>query len=254
MTEKTILILADGMRRDAPDACGSVFAKKFKEISVYRRERTVMPSVTLPCHMSLFHSVDPTRHGVLTNVYTPPVHPVTGLFELLKSKEKNCTYYYSFELLRDIGVTGALALSVFNDFYVYEHVDRKLTAQCIANTKEDKPDFVFLYLGEPDETGHKYGYMGKEYLESVRDAWDNIKCVFDAFKDEYNIIVTADHGGHDRIHGHDIPEDMEIASYMYGEVFKNCVDREISIIDLAPTIAKVYGIKAPHEWDGESLI
>ena len=42
MTEKTILILADGMRRDAPDACGSVFAKKFNEISVYRREISII--------------------------------------------------------------------------------------------------------------------------------------------------------------------------------------------------------------------
>ena len=40
--------------------------------------QTVMPSVTLPCHMSLFHSVEPLRHGTTDNVYMPQVRPVKG--------------------------------------------------------------------------------------------------------------------------------------------------------------------------------
>ena len=40
-----------------------------------------MPSVTLPCHMSLFHSVDPDRHGITTNGYVPQVRPIKGMFD-----------------------------------------------------------------------------------------------------------------------------------------------------------------------------
>ena len=65
MSEKVILILVDGMRPDGMMQCGNPFAQKLVENSTYSlNARTVMPSVTLPCHMSLFHSVDPERHGI----------------------------------------------------------------------------------------------------------------------------------------------------------------------------------------------
>ena len=68
MAEKVILILADGMRPDAMMTCGHPFVQKMKEMSTYSLSaQTVFPSVTLPCHVSLFHSVDPTRHGTTTN-------------------------------------------------------------------------------------------------------------------------------------------------------------------------------------------
>ena len=61
MSEKVFMILVDGMRIDAPDACGNEYAAQFGAKAKLLRERTVMPSVTLPCHMSLFHSVTPQR-------------------------------------------------------------------------------------------------------------------------------------------------------------------------------------------------
>ena len=41
------------------------------------------------------------------------------------------------------------------------------------------PDFVFLYLGEPDEVGHNEGWMSPAYLRSVRSAWDSIQQVLE---------------------------------------------------------------------------
>ena len=67
---KAVLILVDGMRPDGMTACGHPEVQKLMaEGKSTLRGRTVMPSVTLPCHMSLMHSVDPERHGVL---YAPP--------------------------------------------------------------------------------------------------------------------------------------------------------------------------------------
>ena len=53
---------------------------------------TVMPSVTLPCHMSLFHSVDPSRHGTTINIYAPQVRPINGLCEVIKNNGKNSAF------------------------------------------------------------------------------------------------------------------------------------------------------------------
>ena len=66
MSNKVLLILSDGLRPDSYDS----FMPDIMEHSKYNlKTRTLMPSVTLPCHMSLFHSVTPERHGILTNTY-----------------------------------------------------------------------------------------------------------------------------------------------------------------------------------------
>lgn len=90
---KAVLILVDGMRSDGMTACGHPEVQKLMaEGKSTLRGRTVMPSVTLPCHMSLMHSVDPERYGVLTNTFTPQVRPVTGLFaQLAKYDKKNAS-------------------------------------------------------------------------------------------------------------------------------------------------------------------
>ena len=86
---KAVIILVDGMR---PDGLMEIpYAKAMSEkASFTMNARTVYPSVTLPCHMSLFHSVDPSRHGVTTNTYTPQVRPVKGLCEVLNDNGKTC--------------------------------------------------------------------------------------------------------------------------------------------------------------------
>ena len=134
MSEKVFLILVDGMRIDAPDACGNDYVVQFKTKAKLLAERTVMPSVTLPCHMSLFHSVTPQRHGILTNTYVPQVHTVEGLVERLKAAGKTSAFYYSWQLLRDLCRPGNLSFGLFYEMYTYPHVDRLLTEEAIART------------------------------------------------------------------------------------------------------------------------
>ena len=68
MENKVVLVLVDGMRSEALLNCGHPYVPELIAQSAHALDaRTVMPSVTLPCHMSLFHSVDPDRHGILSN-------------------------------------------------------------------------------------------------------------------------------------------------------------------------------------------
>ncbi len=252
--EKVILILVDGMRPDSLDKCGNEFIGKFMEkASCNLSAKTVMPSVTLPCHMSLFHSVSPQRHGILTNTYVPQVRPVDGLLEELKKSDKTAATFYNWEELRDLGKPSCLSFSCFISQKFNSYTDIKITEQALKYIESAAPDFLFLYLGETDETGHKYGWMTSEYLSAVDTAWKCIERVFDIAKDKYNIIVTADHGGHNRTHGYDIPEDMTIPIMLYSngvyEIFKDA-----NIIDIAPTIAKLIGINPNSDWEGKMLI
>lgn len=250
--EKVILILADGMRPDAMEACGNPYLNDLKANTTYcMTTRTVMPSVTLPCHMSLFHSVNPDRHGVMTNLYTPQVRPIKGLFDVLHDAGRSTAMFYSWEELRDLGRPGSLDYSLFCSEFTYEHSGKRLTDELIAFWKDNQPDFTFLYLGEPDEVGHAKGWMTEDYLASVSEAMDCTKTVIEELGDRCTVIVTADHGGHDRTHGTECSEDMTIPLFFHGQAFEKGRKLEAaSILDIAPTAAKLLEITCPREWEG----
>ncbi len=249
---KTLLILSDGMRPDA--AAGHPVVKYLKENGTYcMNAQTVMPSVTLPCHMSLFHSVDPSRHGVTTNTYVPQVRPISGLFEQLAAAKKNCAMFYNWEELRDLSRPGSLCRSIFvsGNAYGYDAACRKCCEAAKAALKSEDVDFAFLYLGWPDEAGHASGWMGEEYMEALNRCCDMVGELIKELGNEYTIFYTADHGGHGRSHGTEQPEDMTIPIFCLGKPFAPGKELDhISIMDIAPTIASLLGAEIPKEWEG----
>lgn len=254
MSEKAILILADGMRPDAMLSCGHPFVEKMKELATYTlNAKTVFPSVTLPCHMSLFHSVDPTRHGTTTNTYMPQVRPIDGIVEVLKSNKKKCAFFITWDELRDLCRPGKLDACDFLSCYNYNNVNEIITPRAIKYINEQHPDFLFLYLADTDNTGHQYGWMSPEYMQDAHDAIECVKQMYESIPEDYTIIFLADHGGHDRTHGTDMPEDMTIPLFFIGPSFeKGKLLSDASIKDIAPTIAKLLACEPAEEWEGSS--
>lgn len=253
---KVLLILSDGMR---PDAVKNhpVIQRLREQGTCCMGARTVMPSVTLPCHMSLFHSVDPERHGVTTNIYTPQVRPIAGIFERLAEAGKRCAMFYNWEELRDLGRPSALAYSYFvsGSRYGYDLACRRCTEAAAQVLKEDDIDFAFLYLGWPDEAGHQYGWMSNEYMTALDECCNLVGGLAEELGDEYAVIYTADHGGHGRTHGTEAPEDMTIPIFCWGKPFEpGKAVNGLSIKDIAPTIVSILGVEAPKEWEGKSIV
>lgn len=257
MGEKVLLVLVDGMRPDSLAGCGHPLIEEMKTTASYTLEATtVMPSVTLPCHMSLFHSVVPERHGILQNLYTPQVRPIAGLFEQLHANDKVCAMFYSWEPLRDVSRPGSLAYSclISGGAYTYEVSNEQLTDRAISYIQEEKPDVTFLYLGLVDEIGHKHGWMSEEYLQAVHASWASIERAVRALPEDYAVIITSDHGGHDRMHGTNMPEDMKIPLFIKSPSFlPGGQIRQANIIDIAPTVAKLTGIPSNSDWEGQCL-
>ncbi|MBQ3049289.1 MAG: alkaline phosphatase family protein [Oscillospiraceae bacterium] len=253
---RTLLILVDGMRPDAltniPTA-QKIIARAKSTMSA----RTVMPSVTLPCHVSLFHSVDPARHGIMTNTYVPQVRPINGLCEVLSRANKSCAFFYNWHELRDLVRPGSLTYSCYmsGGRLGYDKVVPRITDHAIEFLNENPTDFTFLYYGYPDAAGHNFGWMGEKYLESVKICWDNIEKAINALPDDYTVIITADHGGHDRTHGSDMDEDMIIPLILLGSAADKLVSLEnANIKDIAPTVTALLGVQPDREWEGKSLI
>ncbi|MBR6313048.1 MAG: alkaline phosphatase family protein [Clostridia bacterium] len=256
MSEKVILILVDGMRPDGLLQCGHPFVNELLENGTsYLAAQTVMPSVTLPCHMSLFHSVDPDRHGITSNTHTPQVRPIEGLIDRLDSRGKKCASIYNWEELRDLSRPGHLHFSYFLNEEKDVDTDTRITDTAVQYIEAEQPDFLFLYLGETDTTGgHDSGWMSETYLQVVNNAIACTKRVCDCLPDGYTLILTADHGGHGRGHGSDMPEDMTIPILCLGSRFEKGLQLPGgSIKDIAVTIARLMDIDPAKEWEGSVL-
>ncbi|MBQ8882210.1 MAG: alkaline phosphatase family protein [Clostridia bacterium] len=256
MKRKVILFSIDGMRPDGLQQCGNPFVKELEKVCAYTYTASSMnPSVTFPCHFSMTHSVTPQRHGILTNTYVPQVRPVKGLFELIAERKGINAFFYGWEPLRDIALPGSLKFATYVNAYMQESGDTVLTDECIKTVKAHKPDFVFLYQVETDEKGgHDNGFMSKPYLDRISTAISNVKRVMDEFGDEYSFVLMADHGGHDRAHGSDMPEDMTIPLFFRGPEFTpGVIDDQLSLLDIAPSITKVLGIEPDDEWEGKPV-
>lgn len=258
MSEKVLLVLVDGMRPDAIAQCGEPYLGELARGGASTmRCRTVMPSVTLPCHTSLFLGVDPQRHGILTNNWHPLVRPIESIADVVHRYDKTAAFFYNWEQLRDLAQPGSLECSFYTRItdVPSPEPDRKVTEQAMEAVRQIAPDFVFLYLGVTDEAGHHFGWMSAEYLSAVREASRCIQKIAGILPAEYQLIVTADHGGHERGHGADIPEDMTIPLILHGSRFAPGTQLEnASIKDIAPTVAELLGLRQPDAWEGKSLL
>ena len=256
MDKKVILISIDGMRPDGLKACGNPYLSELEKICSYTFEgRSVNPSVTFPCHFSMTHSVSPQRHGILTNTYVPQVRPVQGIFEKIRAMGGVSAMFYGWEPLRDIALPGTLKFAHYINAYMQESGDTVLTDHAEKLIREYKPDFVFLYMVETDEKGgHDNGWMSQEYLRRISIAIDNAKRMIENFGDEYTVIIMADHGGHDRTHGTELPEDMTIPLFFCGlDFIPGETISDASLLDIAPTIAEIMGFAGDSDWEGKSL-
>lgn len=253
---KILVTIVDGMRPDA--LIKTENAKYLLENSQYTlNARTVMPSVTLPCHMSLFHSVDPSRHGTTTNVFTPNVRPINGLCEVLLNAKRTSAFFYNWEEIRDLSRPNSLAFSYFckGRLFGYDKANDIITSGAIDYLTKNETDFTFLYLGYTDMAGHNFGWMSDEYMKAMENSFANVTKLYNSLPDDYVIIVTADHGGHDRTHGTELDEDMTIPVIVLSKNEKVNLDLEnVSIKDIAPTVVNLLGVSPDEEWEGKSLL
>lgn len=254
----TILVTLDGVRPDAiQQAQTPTIDKLIAEGASTMMAKSVMPTMTLPCHMSIFHSVPPERHGILDNVYHPMARPVTGLFEQIKQAGKTSASFYAWEPLRDLSRPLSVTYSFHRETDVVDlkHSDHLIVEQALPIIKSNKYDFVFLYIGATDEIGHLHGWMSAPYLKQVEIADALLGRVMDVLPEGSHILIEADHGGHERTHGTYSPEDMTIPWIVWGNKIKAgyAIQQNVSLLDTAPTIVRLMGIEPSAQWEGKSI-
>jgi predicted AlkP superfamily pyrophosphatase or phosphodiesterase len=260
MTQTVVLFSVDGMRPDGMQRADTpTIDRLIAHGASTLTAQTVMPSVTLPCHTSMFRGVTPERHGITDNVWVPMARPVPSIIDLVALSNRAATSFYCWEPLRDLSMAGALDYSYYINYGTNDGVD---VDHAVANAAADylarkRPAFMFVYLGVTDEIGHRHGWMSPEYLDAIAVADRAIQVVIDALEraDHLNkttIIVQSDHGGHDQTHGTTMPEDMTIPWLIAGPGIRrgHTLQQRVHITDTAATIARLLGITAHRDWTG----
>jgi len=252
----TIFVMIDGLRPDAITTADCPTLRGLCARGAWTfQASSVMPCITLPCHMSIFHSVPPARHGVMTNQWQPMARPLPGLIDQAKQHNKNCSAIYNWEPLRDLSRPETLEFVWYrNSTYTHEG-DDEVTDVAIDHILRDKPDFAFVYLGTVDTAGHYYGWMSDGYLRHAEREDRNLGRLLAALPAEAHVLVHADHGGHERNHGMDIPEDMTIPWFVMGPRIKpgHEIQHPVTLLDTAPTLANLLGIPVARDWEGRCV-
>lgn len=248
-----IFILIDGLRPDALHQAKTPTLDSLMQRGAYAlTASSVMPSITLPCHMSIFHSVPPTRHGITTNTWMPMARPLPGLVEKAKDAGLRSSFFYNWEPLRNLSQPGSLSFAHFSDNLYSENGDAAIAEAAAEHIRKERPDFAFVYLGQVDIWGHGAGWMSAEYLAQVEHADCAVAQLVDACQSEDTLLIQSDHGGHDRTHGTDSPDDMQIPWMVVGPNIRQglLIQQSVTLLDTAPTLARLLGITAHPEWEG----
>lgn len=252
-----VFILIDGVRPDAIMAANCPHLTELLKRSAFTLKATsVLPSITLPCHMSIFHSVPPTRHGVTTNDWQPMARPLPGLVEQAHAAGRCCAFFHNWEPLRNLNTPGSLAFSYFRDnVYTDPDGDSVIAAEAARYITTDRPDFVFVYLGTVDTMGHLAGWMSSQYLAQLERVDGALGTLLTALPTDCSILLQSDHGGHERTHGTDSPEDMTIPWLVAGPGIRSNyeIKEAVSLLDTAPTLARLLKINPHREWEGRCV-
>lgn len=259
-TSRTILLVSiDGMRPDGlQQADTPAMDRLIAQGAATFSARTVMPSVTLPCHTSMLRGVDTPRHGITTNVFQPLARPVPSLIDAAHSAGRRTGFFYNWGELRDLCAPGSLdAAYCWRDAYAPEG-DWKVARAAAQHATEDPFDFLFVYLGWTDECGHRHDWMSAPYLQAIANADRCIAHVLDALASsgrETVTLVLSDHGGHGRSHGTDSPEDMTIPWILSGPGIRSghTLESPVAIYDTCPTLAALLEAPPAREWEGRVI-
>lgn len=257
-----LLFVVDGLR---PDALPLVTTPHIDALiargASSMQARVTMPSVTLPCHASLFLASGPERHGIKTNTWFAPVPALPGLFEVAYRAGLDTAAFYTWEQLRDLAPPGTLDRACYCRLGEPEERRTLAVADAAASyVAGQPPGLCFIYLEATDQAGHRFGWMSDRYLSAVVDCDLAVGRVLDAVEragrmGSIAIALTSDHGGHDRTHGTDAPEDMTVPWILVGPgVTKGRrLAAPLSIMDIAPSLLYLLGIEAPAEWLGQAV-
>lgn len=149
----------------------------------------------------------------------------------------------------------------------YAKSDIAAAAKAVKELTENDSTVVCYYIGNVDETGHKFGFHPSvpQYIAAIEEADKHVGEVLAAIKaretyaqEDWLVVVTADHGGKGTSHsnGHKIPEIYNSFLIVSGDAAqRGDFSEQVYLVDAVPTILTFLEIKIDEAWklDGRAV-
>lgn len=230
--------------------------------------RGVMPTVSTPIWGSILTGASPEQHGMTSNSWRVDNYSIEAtikdsdgffpsIFTLLKEQmpEVETAIFYDWP-----GLGNIFNPKYLNEIRLTEGYDETID-RVLPYIFEKQPEFVFIYIGHPDEVGHEFNYSSEEYYESIEHVDQAVGELIQALKqeniyEESHIIVVSDHGGVGTGHGGESMTEMVVPWIMRGPgVIQNrMIEQPVNLFDTASTIAYLFGLEQPYEWIGRPVL
>lgn len=232
-------------------------------------------TVSGPGWSNLLTGVWPDKHGIIDNKFKTPHYDRYPHFFARIKEVRPAAFTASYSswppIARIITQQADEALNFPSkdpdDLAGYVQGDVEATAAAIQCLKSRDPECVVLYLGQVDETGHKFGFHPKvpEYITAMERVDSHIGDVLVAVRErsetkneDWLTIVCTDHGGAGTDHGggHDNPEIRRTFLIVSGQsAEKGRSTLQTYQVDVVPTVLKHLGITPMAEWelDGQAV-
>lgn len=257
--QRVVLFMLDGCRPDALTAANPPHVERIiEEGAITLTAQTVMPSITLPCHSSIFRSQLPAQHGIVSNEWTPGPELRPSMVDIIRQTGYDTAAFYTWEPLRNLALPGSVD-TVFYRALSFEGF-QAVCDSAVTWVQQLLPVFSFVYLEATDAYGHLYGWMSPAYLQALGMSDEAVGRVLAGLEevgalDDTLVVIMADHGGHAHGHGTDAPEDMTVPVIFWGPGVKQgySIEQPVSTLDVAPTILYALGIPQPDAWQGKPL-
>jgi predicted AlkP superfamily pyrophosphatase or phosphodiesterase len=238
---------------------------------------TIFPSKTLPSHTSMLTGVGPDKHQVLWNDFSPlkGFVKVPTVFSLVKAAEPEAltAMFVGKMKFRHLWLDGSVDVFDFGGPQTRAPVagsaelekDKKpsqmVAKQAVDWLSRNTPRLAFLHFSDPDTAGHKSGWGSPEQKEAFKVTDQALGQFLRALKgspmaEDSVVIISADHGGHDKTHGDNIPDDMLIPWVAWGKGVKagQVISAPVTTYDTAATALWLLGVPVPEGFDGKPVV
>ncbi|MGB5748760.1 MAG: alkaline phosphatase [Desulfobacterales bacterium] len=194
------------------------------------------PPLTLIAHTAMLTGLGPDKSGKSDNQWQPGEPTIEGrtIFNSAKQNGFQTAFYYSKQKL------GYLVNEAV-DLHRWSREDAIDLTE--AFVRKPGRHFVFLHVSGLDFVGPEYGWLSPEYMEELSYIDEYLTPLIQLVKEQKNyvIIVTSDHGGHDKIHGSQHPDDFRLPFLIHSDrmKFESIQNSKYDVTDLKDILNRI---------------
>jgi hypothetical protein len=251
--KRVIIISFDGLRSDAVAMAPMKNLEALMSAGAYTlKAHTINYAVTLPAHASMLSGTCQSKHGVWwdTPIWGNGYSKGVDVFDLAHAAGLKTVMVVNKEKMRQLAEPETT--DVYKLVYGIEATIMKTAIDQIPLGF----DLMFIHFGSADDRGHKYGWLSGTQFKALRasdDALGQLIVALDQYgiRDSTLLIITADHGGHEKTHLGNLIQDLLIPWVAYGPgIQPKQLINPVSVMDTAATVAYALELPLQPEWDG----